>query len=70
MTKLAAAIVARRTGNSWSFTIDGEPFPWHITADGVSVSVDPHGMPSVTLTIPADRVEVLDTLAAAPPDGH
>lgn len=39
-------------------TFDGEPFPWHIALDGIEVPTETECMPTVVLTIPADKVVV------------
>lgn len=38
--------------------IDGQDFPWPITEDGVAVKVRYDHCPSITITIPANRVTV------------
>lgn len=54
MTKLAKDITIDHAGGPGSFTIDGEPFPWYVSADGVEVSIGEPGleMSRITLTIP------------------
>lgn len=43
-------------------TVDGQPFPYAVAREDIILSVDPDGMPSVTLTIYADRVEVVNDI--------
>jgi hypothetical protein len=43
--------------------IDGVPFPY-FTKDGPSTEVQRGGSPSITVTIPAVRLEVVDSLAS------
>lgn len=57
-----------RQGRRARFLIDGEDFPWPIAWDGIDVNVNPDNIPGVSLTILADRVEVVDALQA--PDGE
>lgn len=57
--QLAKVIKIDRHGSRATLTIDGEPFPWAIaTVADVRVDMDQE-MPSVTLTIFADRVVVI-----------
>ena len=40
--------------------IDGVEFPWRITSDGPAVSgLGPDSFPMVTITIPAEDVEII-----------
>lgn len=55
--------VERTLDNRGTLTIDGEPFPWYIAEDGVDVGPVRHDeVPTVTVTILAGRVEVLNTI--------
>ncbi|GAA3136574.1 hypothetical protein GCM10010466_29230 [Planomonospora alba] len=57
--KLAKVVnVTSLPGGYFSFTIDGEEFPW--LTQGLSVSIEPGDKgSSITITIPANRVEVI-----------
>lgn len=72
MSDVAKHVVIRRTGGSGSFgtyvfTVDGEPFPWHVSSDGFRLSIGGDvEMPSVTFTLLAERVEVLHALQPEP----
>jgi hypothetical protein len=59
VTKIAQRVRIRKIGDEYEFTVDGELFPWCISADGFGVSV-PAGdeMPAVTFTLFAEVVEV------------
>jgi hypothetical protein len=54
--ELAKLIRVERRG----LFIDGEVFPWFVASDSIDVSVSPHESPSVTFTVLAERVEVVD----------
>lgn len=54
-------IEVERAGGSVSVRVDGEELPWH-TKGGAGVEVTKDGVPAVTLTIPAEHVEVTDRL--------
>ena len=59
MPKLADHIeVTADSDGKFSLVIDGTEFPWHITTDGVSTSVTTDGVPTVTMTLIAERVSV------------
>lgn len=64
MAKRAQVIRVERTpGNRGTLTIDGEPFPWYIAAGGVEVGpVRYDEAPTVTVTIMAGQVEVLNAI--------
>ena len=62
MSELAKHVVVRRAGSDYEFTIDGEPFPWHVSADGIHLSVQNSNCPAVTITLLAERVDVLHAL--------
>ncbi|ONK09435.1 hypothetical protein [Streptomyces sp. MP131-18] len=61
---LPELICVERRGNDTSITVDGQPFPYIVGRDDVHLSVDPDEIPSVTLTLYADRVEVINSLDA------
>jgi hypothetical protein len=61
-------IKVNRRGTAAHVTIDGEPFPWFIARSGVRVDVDPDAVPTVTLTILANRVEVDDAIRDDAPE--
>lgn len=58
---LAASITARLDGGDWTLEIDGKPFPWIVSGDPGAVAgpVSYDGIPSLTITIPCDRLEIL-----------
>ncbi|MCM2390199.1 hypothetical protein [Streptomyces albipurpureus] len=59
----AAHIVITREGGTASVVVDGVEIPaGAILRDSVSVPVDPSEIPSVTLTLTAGTVTVLNTL--------
>lgn len=62
-------IRVERQGSSARLLIDGEDFPWPIAWDGIDVNVNPDNIPGVSVTILADRVEVVDALQA-PDEGE
>jgi hypothetical protein len=54
-----ALMYDRGTGSRrFSLTVDGEEFPWHIAEDGVTTTVTDDGVPTVTITLLAERVTV------------
>jgi len=61
-TTLAGLIQVTRSGRHATITIDGEPFPWYIVTDGVTTTVDTLDVPTVTFTVRAERVEVINAL--------
>lgn len=58
--RLAKVInVTRLPDGYFAFSIDGHVFPW--TIQHLTTGVDPGlEVPSITVTIPADRVEVIN----------
>jgi len=64
--KLPAEISVRRNaGDGPWIHIDGELFPWYTA--GVSVNAVSHDeMPTVTITIPAERVTLFNDVAPPP----
>ncbi|MDN4616422.1 hypothetical protein P5G50_18395 [Leifsonia sp. F6_8S_P_1B] len=54
----ARLLESKSESRRFGITIDGEDFPWHIDASGVSVQVSDDGCPAVTITILAERVTV------------
>lgn len=56
MIKLAKDITIDHAGGLGAFTIDGESFPWYISADGVEVAIGEPGveLSRITVTIPFD----------------
>lgn len=64
MPDLATAIEVVRDGQNFSLRIDGAEFPWHITADGVRIEVGRDRVPTVSVTIPAESVQVDDSLTS------
>lgn len=63
--ELPKAIVVKRSGNSVSIDIDGEPFPYATLIGSVSTVVTKDEAPHLTLSIPAEKVEIIDRMAAA-----
>jgi hypothetical protein len=63
-TVMAHKIVAVKTAGYYSLKIDGQDFPWHISEDGVETQVTRTGIPSITITIPADEVMIHHSLSA------
>lgn len=53
-----------RTTPSGCIVIDGEPFPFMLSEDGVDTQVRHGEMPSVTVTILAEEVRVLNSVAS------
>lgn len=54
-----------RTPGAVSLRIDGQEFPWPVSIEGISTQVRRDEVPSITLTILADRVEVHDSMVSA-----
>lgn len=55
--------VTQRRGfseNIHSVLIDGEEFPWFISTKGIATTVTEGELPSITLTIPAESLTVID----------
>lgn len=62
--------VRRRAGGAVDVVVDGERFRWHVSPD-VRTALTQGGMPSVRLTVFAERVLIDDDLRSAhePVDG-
>jgi hypothetical protein len=58
-------VVRTRAGAASFMEIDGEVFPY-FTADGFTVHPQRNQMPSVTFTVLANRVEVIDDARSHP----
>lgn len=58
---LAKKVEIVRNGNEVHIEVDGEEFPWY-TSKGVATVVEKSDAPSITLTIPAESVEIRDEL--------
>lgn len=43
-----------------SIQVDGEEFPWAVVRDSISVNPDEGGIASITMTLYADFVEIVD----------
>lgn len=56
--KFPKVIEVERRGSTAVLKIDGEDFPWAIARGGVSVNPDPDNVPTVTVTLVAERVFV------------
>lgn len=52
-------------GDDAAVTIDGEPFPWLIFDKPIDMSAHPSNMPTVTLTLLAERVELYHSFQLA-----
>lgn len=62
MAELAKLIRVEKKDGVYTVEINGQNFPWYLTEDGVTA----HGgnrteLTTVTLTIPCERVELVDT---------
>ncbi len=62
MPELAQQIRVERDGDSAKLFIDGEEFPWVIASPEVVVSVSRDEVPSVTITLWATKIEVVNSL--------
>lgn len=51
------------------FEIDGQEFPWYVTDDGVEVTSSRKELTIVTVKIPCERAEVIDTPWSKPEGG-
>ncbi|MBB4931846.1 hypothetical protein F4561_002666 [Lipingzhangella halophila] len=58
-----SVIRVERSGERLRILVDGEPLPCEVDANGVTTVVSVHHSPGITITIPADRVEVVDSLS-------
>lgn len=63
---MAKLIEVERQGNQTALRVNGETFPWHV-APGMDVHIERGASPSITLTILADEVRVVDRFAPLPP---
>jgi hypothetical protein len=61
---MARKITVIHTAGFYKLVIDGQDFPWHISEDGVATQIDRTGIPSITITIPADEVFTHHSLSA------
>lgn len=54
MTKLAQDVTVDESARECAITIDGEPFPWYVTAEDIDVVLGGRdaGWNTITLTIP------------------
>lgn len=69
MAERARKIEVVRHGNSApEVTIDGRPVPWEIDPSGVRAIAAEGYQPGITLTIPADIVQVTDSVEPAVPE--
>lgn len=65
--RFAQEITIDRVGQEFTFSIDGEMFPWEI--DSLEMGpIDANSFPSITIRIPASGVFVADQLKQAPVD--
>ena len=58
MPEFAKSIEVTRDKGGCTILIDGKELPWHISEDGISTRVARDGIPSVTVTILAEDVQV------------
>lgn len=59
--EIAKLIHVERVGSSFRLEINGEPFPYHLTADSpIIASMDHEGIATLRITLMADRVEFVD----------
>lgn len=61
--KLPDVIRVLRKGARFTLTLDGEHFPWLV--DVVETVMSAHSTPTIRLTLPASRIEVIDEPAPA-----
>lgn len=62
MDRLPSVIRVERHGSVAEVFVDGEPFPYLISRQpGVHVVISPDEMPYITVTLMANRVEVVDS---------
>lgn len=69
MTELAKLITILQHAGGFDLRVDGQEFPWYI-APSSSVQIDRGGTPGVTITLMAERIEVVDTLLALVEEGE
>lgn len=63
MTDLAKHVRIVRTGDEYEFTVDGKPFPWHVSADGFTVgTVSRDNLPCVTVTLLTESIDVVHNI--------
>jgi hypothetical protein len=67
MFEIPKVIRVERAGNSFVLTIDGEEFPYPIAWEPISAVVDPDGSPTLTITLMAEQVEVVNHLHKGAP---
>ena len=53
-------IIYHKDLDLYSFSIDGKEFPWFIAEEGFSLDLNKHELPSVSFTLLADKVEVIN----------
>lgn len=53
-------ILVDSTGVPFRLMVDGEEFPWYIAAEHATVDFADRAMPSVTITIPAHQIHVIE----------
>lgn len=63
---LAGTIHIIREGEHFFMEIDGQEFPWHISADGPTVTTARDQFPSVSISILADNIELIDRVKSKP----
>lgn len=55
-------IKVTRHGRTAEVEIDGQPFLWPIARDGIRATVDVEDAPTVTLTLVAESVEIVNDI--------
>lgn len=68
MPKFADLIqISRKPDGEVAFLVDGSEFPFHIEQDSLDLGrVSDSSMPTVTVTIIANRIEVVNDVGLAP----
>lgn len=61
MPKMPKKIIVQRANTLFQILVDGEEFAY-FTMDGVGINVESSETPSITITIPAEVVEVVNQL--------
>jgi hypothetical protein len=67
--RMPRLVEIRREGNDVSLKIDGEEFPYYLSAKGAVVAgISSHDAPLVVLEIPCDRIEAVNALGVQTPE--
>jgi hypothetical protein len=62
MADFAKLIQVKQEGNAYSLKIDGQEFPWLIADGGIETRITRGHAPTVTVTILAERLELIHDL--------